>query len=550
MSYLLSLEGVRGSDLSATARQAVTSAIQGLLSKDFDKALDIEVTVESNTRRADSADISLNIVVDEPAATDCAVLTALINSVIEAGTLVAEIRLSNVQAFLTLSSVSALQSSCSISSASTVGPNVAASESEEASSSLSQESIIAIVAVAAVVLVLLIAIVLFLASGREKRKVDILSLEKVEDNVYELKPMATPPQKSLSRLPRGPQEAQYDNFKIARLPVNLAKNRFRDVLPYDQRRVVLEQQSGQQQTSDYINASFIGSDSNPEQYIAAQSPMPNTIADFWRMIWQQDVGVIAMLGKRREDGHEKTTRYWPQSEGEIMRFGALSITLLEERHLLNHTVRQLEVHNDNDGDSATVYQLQFLAWPDHGVPTDPAPFLDFLRQTKKQQGSHAGPLLVHCHSGVGRTGVFILLDQLLETYKSTGTANILNATTEMRHQRPFMVRRTSEYIFLHTCSLSAIERIPVSGAIGVGSELRQFLEGLSPEGYGKGFEIDVPGRRFLLLDRFLLHSDRKSNPQHTEVTAVRRVLPLFKLSLCPPQKFTILKVNLSFRYLP
>lgn len=43
-----------------------------------------------------------------------------------------------------------------------------------------------------------------------------------------------------------------------------------------------------------------------------------------------------------------------------------------------------------------VRQFQFTAWPDHGVPEYPTPFLAFLRRVKTCNPPDAGPIVVHC----------------------------------------------------------------------------------------------------------------------------------------------------------
>ena len=37
-------------------------------------------------------------------------------------------------------------------------------------------------------------------------------------------------------------------------------------------------------------------------YIAAQGPMPHTVSDFWRMIWENKLVTVVMLTKCTEAG--------------------------------------------------------------------------------------------------------------------------------------------------------------------------------------------------------------------------------------------------------
>ena len=47
-------------------------------------------------------------------------------------------------------------------------------------------------------------------------------------------------------------------------------------------------------------------------------------------------------------------------------------------------------------DRREVKQFQYTAWPDHGVPEHPAPFLQFLRRIVAMNTPDAGPVITHC----------------------------------------------------------------------------------------------------------------------------------------------------------
>ncbi|NXD28245.1 PTPRF phosphatase, partial [Spelaeornis formosus] len=100
-------------------------------------------------------------------------------------------------------------------------------------------------------------------------------------------------------------------------------------------------------------------------------------------------------------------------------------------------------------------QFQFMAWPDHGVPEYPTPILAFLRRVKACNPTDAGPMVVHCSAGVGRTGCFIVIDAMLERMKHEKTVDIYGHVTCMRSQRNYMVQTEDQYIFIHEALLEA-----------------------------------------------------------------------------------------------
>ncbi|XP_019574436.2 tyrosine-protein phosphatase non-receptor type 18 isoform X4 [Rhinolophus sinicus] len=232
-------------------------------------------------------------------------------------------------------------------------------------------------------------------------------------------------------------------------PGNVRKNRYKDVLPYDQTRVILSllREEGQ---GDYINGNFIrGTDGSPA-YIATQGPLPHTLLDFWRLVWEFGVKVILMACREMENGRKKCERYWAQ-EQEPLQIGLFCITLARETWLNEDTkLRSLQVTFQKK--SRSVYQLQYMSWPDRGVPSNPDHVLAMVEEARHLQGSGSSPLCVHCSAGCGRTGVLCAVDyvrQLFLTQMLSPNFSLFDLVLEMRKQRPTAVQTEEQYRFLH-----------------------------------------------------------------------------------------------------
>uniref|UniRef100_A0A3Q0S773 protein-tyrosine-phosphatase n=1 Tax=Amphilophus citrinellus TaxID=61819 RepID=A0A3Q0S773_AMPCI len=78
--------------------------------------------------------------------------------------------------------------------------------------------------------------------------------------------------------------------KTAEKQENIKKNRYKDILPFDHSRVKLTLVTSKNDT-DYINASFLKGVSDSRAYIATQGPLPHTVVDFLRMLWEYKIEV-------------------------------------------------------------------------------------------------------------------------------------------------------------------------------------------------------------------------------------------------------------------
>uniref|UniRef100_A0A8C7H6W6 protein-tyrosine-phosphatase n=1 Tax=Oncorhynchus kisutch TaxID=8019 RepID=A0A8C7H6W6_ONCKI len=230
----------------------------------------------------------------------------------------------------------------------------------------------------------------------------------------------------------------------ARLPENTDKNRYKDVLPYDISRVVLQDQE------DYINASHItvmppGS-GVCLRYIAAQGPLPQTCTHFWQSVWEQHTHTIIMLTTLTERGRTKCHQYWPHPP-EVRDYGYLRVSCHSEECNLAYVTRQFTLTHTQLGEERSVTHLQYVAWPDHGVPDDPSDFLLFITSVRERRTGDT-PLMVHCSAGIGRTGVLITMETALSLLESGRPVFPLDIIRTLRDQRAMMIQTTCQFRFM------------------------------------------------------------------------------------------------------
>ncbi|XP_041987195.1 tyrosine-protein phosphatase corkscrew-like isoform X2 [Aricia agestis] len=310
-------------------------------------------------------------------------------------------------------------------------------------------------------------------------------------------------------------------------PENASKNRYRNVIPYDQTRVIIQKPG-----NDYINASYIrttrlgdstssvsSSESSKsvhslilrrdskkkkpyvplvskslsddalrevrkiikldklhtkesrsiikdKMYIAAQGCLKNTINQFWRMIWQEDVRVIAMITRENEKDKEKCARYWPVLGKEEVYDDNIAVKFISESCYEDYVLREFDVNDNNT--CKVIYQYQYTNWPDHGVPEDPNGVLGLLNDinrkmyhiTQEKDAPDQNILCVHCSAGVGRTGTFIVIDMLIDKIRSSGVnteLDVHNTVKLVRAQRNGMVQNKLQYRFIYLALQSYVD---------------------------------------------------------------------------------------------
>uniref|UniRef100_A0AAQ4NP31 protein-tyrosine-phosphatase n=1 Tax=Gasterosteus aculeatus aculeatus TaxID=481459 RepID=A0AAQ4NP31_GASAC len=247
-------------------------------------------------------------------------------------------------------------------------------------------------------------------------------------------------QKSEAKVKKSREEGQR--------PENKSKNRYKNILPFNDTRVPLNDNT------------------RGQIYIATQGCLATTVNDFWQMVWQEDTRVIVMTTREVEKGRNKCVPYWPdlQTSKEV---GPYVVTNNSEREATDYKIRVLEIAPvDQPNQSRTIWHYQYMSWPDHGVPHEPGAVLSFLSQVNGKQADYpdAGPMVIHCSAGIGRTGTIVVIDMIIETIDAIGLdcdLDIPKYIQMVREQRSGMVQTEAQYKFIY---LSVSEYIQTTKA--------------------------------------------------------------------------------------
>ncbi|KAI9319786.1 protein-tyrosine phosphatase-like protein [Dichotomocladium elegans] len=269
-------------------------------------------------------------------------------------------------------------------------------------------------------------------------------------------------------------------------------NRYTNVWPFEYTRVKLRQP--RDGSTGYINASFIqytypeenesesthvsraslqcmsGSPQRSDfrRYISTQGPLPDTFADFWQMIWEQNSRVVVMLTKLQEMNKIKCHQYWPESLLKPAIYGNWTVVMTSET---SHTmrsdddedviiVRQFELHC-GDAPSRTITQLQYTGWMDFGVPDSPEGILRLVQSADQAQvqfetdgaAAPVGPMVVHCSAGCGRSGAFCAIDTVIHRLTNSKDGQnrdlLFDTISRFREQRVSMVQTMRQFVFCY-----------------------------------------------------------------------------------------------------
>ncbi|XP_029912448.1 receptor-type tyrosine-protein phosphatase V-like [Myripristis murdjan] len=247
--------------------------------------------------------------------------------------------------------------------------------------------------------------------------------------------------------------------RAGELEANREKNRYPYILPYDHCRVRLSLQDSQPH-SDYINANFVPGGTSERDFICTQGPLHSTMADFWRMVWEQNVRIIVMVTALRHKNIVLCDQYWPLERGGAVCHGLIQVTTLSRKQGPDYFISTINLRKRGSATEKTVTHYYYPSWPDRGVPKEPSSLCAFTEHVRQHLDAIPclGPAVVHCSAGVGRSGAFVTLLWLMQLSVRGVPPDIRGAVEDLRRHRMWMVQNLEQYVFIHQCLLHWLGR--------------------------------------------------------------------------------------------
>lgn len=255
---------------------------------------------------------------------------------------------------------------------------------------------------------------------------------------------------------------------VAQNNSNISLNRYYNVLPFDQTRVVVTHDSKE----IYINANTVKVPRAGRKYILTQGPLDCTVDDFWLMCQQQNSDTIIMLCNCVEMQKEKSAKYWPEKVGDTLLLGesrvglGLEVCLDSEEDRGHYITRTLTLTDQVSGEERQIKHFHYVDWPDFNVPKSPDCFLEFLLAVRRSgcfsESRCVGPPVVHCSAGIGRSGTLCLVDSCLvlaESGTELSVKLVLETLQGMRTQRFGLIQTQEQLRFSVDALVLGVKRL-------------------------------------------------------------------------------------------
>ncbi|XP_067684841.1 receptor-type tyrosine-protein phosphatase epsilon-like [Haliotis asinina] len=225
----------------------------------------------------------------------------------------------------------------------------------------------------------------------------------------------------------------------ALLPENSSKNRNQLILPGNRSRAYLcTRVEGR---NDYINAVCLPSILRPSTMIVTQTPLPDTVVDFWRLVYDHDCFTIVCL-----DDSQETEEVYPR-DSKTLQIGPFSV--IHEETKSNGTCyseRKLTlVYDKEDSElSVTIFHIRSPS-----LISNTSSMLELVNEVESIISSGDQQILIHCHDGANVSGVFCSVLNIISRLRLDREVDIFLTIRELQRIRPQFIQSYDQFRFCY-----------------------------------------------------------------------------------------------------
>jgi protein tyrosine phosphatase len=219
--------------------------------------------------------------------------------------------------------------------------------------------------------------------------------------------------------------------------------------------------TGMENGTNYINATFVNSYNRQNALLATQAPLPNTVADIWRLVNDHNANCIVMLNEEK-DMDETCGVYWPNKVGSSVTFDPLVVTVTETNN--DHPsilVRDMKLAHNSDAEIPVRQFVLHDIWPaDRDLP-DPVVICDLVDLVERWQqtygeGDHT--VIIHCNNGVERTGLLCACLHIVQKLRVEQEVDIVTSVKHVKTAKTDFISSMAQYKFLYEMVQTYIQR--------------------------------------------------------------------------------------------
>ncbi|KAL5016386.1 hypothetical protein ScPMuIL_005975 [Solemya velum] len=240
------------------------------------------------------------------------------------------------------------------------------------------------------------------------------------------------------------------DYETANQPDNKQKNRYSNILAADSYRVILSNDA--EGNNSYINAVFLPGYKQKRGYILTEAPQPNTVTDFWKMIYEESCSSIVMMNNKNKKD-KSMGEYMPSGEKGKATYGPFALEVKEKAEMHNCTVTTVNLSCKNKKKQAprTIKRFEFKSWPQNlAVPESPASVLHLMDAVLAWQRQIKNPpIVVHCMNGAERSGLFCAICHVIDRLKIQQEVHLMETVMLLKAIRQQLVHSEEQYVFCH-----------------------------------------------------------------------------------------------------